>query len=149
MRLLICVGMLAVIAGCGSPGVPQPPELELARPVRDLRAVRKGNEVRLTWTVPGETTDHRAFRHAGPTQICRSVGIAAHECSPVAELPTPESGRCPSSRQFEECFASRQKYSGYLYRSPIAGVAITVRDSRLVLHGKCPQLVRAQCWGFE
>lgn len=82
--------MLALTAGCAAPGAPEPPSLELARPVRDLKATRKGNEVHLTWSVPTETTDHHAFRHVGPTQICRSLGAPMHECVRLSELPTPQ-----------------------------------------------------------
>jgi len=80
--------MLAVVAGCGTPGIPEPPSLELARPVTDLRAVRKGNEVRLTWSVPQLTEDHQIFRHAGSTRVCRSIGSPLHACdTPVDDLP--------------------------------------------------------------
>jgi hypothetical protein len=84
---------VALLATCGTPGIPEPPSLELARPVRDLRAARKGNEVHLTWSVPEETTDRQTFRHVGPTRICRNVGSLLHGCgTPVAELPTPKAG---------------------------------------------------------
>ena len=80
---------VALLASCGTPGIPEPPSLELARPVRDLKAVRKGNEVHLTWSVPEETEDRQTFRHAGPTRICRSVGSPLRDCgTAVVELPT-------------------------------------------------------------
>jgi hypothetical protein len=75
--------------GCAAPGAPEPPSLELARPVRDLRATRKGSEVHLTWSVPTETVDHHSFRRVGPTQVCRTLGVSTRECTPVAEVPTP------------------------------------------------------------
>lgn len=90
LKLGLCLVVAAVCVRCGAPGIPEPPSLELARPVRDLTAVRKGNEVHLTWSVPTETTDHQAFRHAGGTQICRTFGAAIHQCgTPISELPTP------------------------------------------------------------
>lgn len=64
---------LAVLSACGSPGPPLPPSLELARPVTDLRATRKGSTVTLTWTAPTRTTDGHNIRHAGPTVICRAA----------------------------------------------------------------------------
>ena len=80
----------SIPAGCGSPGIPQPPSLELARPVTDLRATRKGNRVVLSWSVPVLTTDHHRFRHAGPTEICRSVDKEMIACGkPVGEHPPP------------------------------------------------------------
>src|SRR4029077_3163281 len=47
-----CAFVLAALCGCGSPGVPLPPSLDLPKPVTDLRAVRKGDKVYLMWTVP-------------------------------------------------------------------------------------------------
>lgn len=91
LTLALAIATMAGLTGCGAPGIPEPPSLELARPVRDLKAVRKGNEVRLTWSVPTETTDRQAFRHVGPTQICRGVGSSLAGCgTAVAEL-NPES----------------------------------------------------------
>lgn len=84
--------LLAGLLGCGTPGVPLPPSLELPAPVQDLRASRKGDAVTLAWTVPRETTDHTTvrLRHLGPTQVCRSLHVGMTECkNPVTEVPTP------------------------------------------------------------
>jgi hypothetical protein len=97
----ICLLMIVLAAGCGTPGIPEPPSLELARPVTDLRAVRKGNEVHLTWSVPELTEDHQSFRHAGLTRVCRRVGSPMRACeTPVVELPPhPASAHHISSRR--------------------------------------------------
>ncbi|OLE14816.1 MAG: hypothetical protein AUG89_00300 [Acidobacteria bacterium 13_1_20CM_4_56_7] len=88
LTLGIATGAVAFLASCGSPGIPEPPSLELARPVSDLRAVRKGNQVHLSWSVPQVTEDHQTFRHTGPTRICRSVGSPLRDCGTiVTELP--------------------------------------------------------------
>jgi hypothetical protein len=56
--------------------------------VRDLKAVRKGNSVHLSWSVPEITEDHQIFRHVGPTRICRSIGSPMHDCETVViDLP--------------------------------------------------------------
>jgi len=85
MRIHAIAGLLllALLAGCGTPGMPLPPSLELPQPVQDLRASRKGDTVYLVWTVPHETTDRTAvrLRHLGPTQICRSLSVGMVECS--------------------------------------------------------------------
>lgn len=70
--LIICLAGLLCLAGCASPGAPQPPSLQLARPVDDLSATRKGSSVLLTWTPPTQTTDGANIKKAGQTQICRS-----------------------------------------------------------------------------
>src|SRR5436305_1848815 len=88
LTLGIATGAVTLLASCGTPGIPEPPSLELARPVSDLRAVRKGNEVHLSWSVPQLTEDHQTFRHTGPTRICRSVGSPLRDCGTiVTELP--------------------------------------------------------------
>jgi hypothetical protein len=62
-------------AGCGAPGTPLPPSLELPRTASDLAAVRKGNTVTLTWTMPAQTTDGQNLRanKLGPAHVCRAV----------------------------------------------------------------------------
>jgi len=90
-KLLLLMFGAAALAGCGVPGVPKPPSLDLPQPVTDLRAVRKGDSVYLGWTVPNETTDRLAARHLGPTRICRSVDSAMNECAnPAGEVPAPQ-----------------------------------------------------------
>jgi hypothetical protein len=86
---------LLTLTGCGSPGAPLPPSLELARPVSNLRAVRKGNTVYLTWSAPETTTDRHNIRHPGPTEVCRAVGKTMSDCGvavarvPFAKPPSP------------------------------------------------------------
>ena len=84
---LLC---LSLLSACGSPGVPLPPSLELARPVTDLRAARKGSTVTLTWTAPTKTTDGHNIRHAGPTEICRAAETMKQCSIPVAKLAPPK-----------------------------------------------------------
>jgi hypothetical protein len=85
---MFCIAALAAGCGCGSPGAPVPPSLELPKPVHDLRAFRKGDQVRLTWTVPSKTTEGQSVRHRGPTLICRSMDASMNECgAPVASVP--------------------------------------------------------------
>jgi hypothetical protein len=108
LQLGMCLFMTILGASCGTPGIPEPPSLELARPVRDLKAVRKGNEVHLSWSVPEQTEDHQAFRHVGPTRICRSMGSPMHDCGTVVMELSPQKGlpqrvssrrRAPKSQQ--------------------------------------------------
>src|SRR5690242_9094343 len=85
----IVVGaLLGINAGCGAPGVPVPPSLELPQPVSDLHAMRKGDNVLLVWTAPTRTTDGRTIRHPGPTVICRSLEPLQKDCATaLAEIP--------------------------------------------------------------
>ncbi len=90
-NILVCVLGNAVLVSCGYPGVPIPPALELAKPVTDLRAARKGDRVYLAWTVPAKTTDRQTVRHPGVTRICRSLEVLVADCrNPAAEIPAAQ-----------------------------------------------------------
>jgi len=81
--------LLALIcaSSCGWPGPPLPPSLQLPKPVNDLRAARKGDQVILTWTEPTRTTERQSIRHPGPFRICRNLGQSIHDCgNPVGEI---------------------------------------------------------------
>jgi hypothetical protein len=83
--LLLFLSMPLVFTACATIGPPQPPSLELPKPPADLRAVRKGDRVILTWTAPSVTTDRQRARSAGPTRICRGVEAELTRCTPVGE----------------------------------------------------------------
>ena len=131
-RILFCFTSALLLCNCGSPGIPEPPELELARPVRDLQAVRKGNEVRLTWTVPTETTDHRIFRRLGNTQVCRSIGAAMSGCPAIVDLPPKEVGGGKSGpNPLQSAAAAQVSYTDHLSsrletQSPLADIIYAV-----------------------
>lgn len=88
---VLALGLFLATFGCAAPGPPQPPSLELPLPATDLKAVRKGDKVLLSWTLPAETTDGDGIRFAGPTRICRSQQDKITECdAPVREVTVPE-----------------------------------------------------------
>jgi hypothetical protein len=95
-HVLIFVLATAFLAGCGTPGVPLPPSLELPKPVTDLRAARKADKVYLSWSVPTQTTDGQTVRRLGPAQICRAIDSVIKECgTPAGTIPpasVPQSG---------------------------------------------------------
>jgi hypothetical protein len=78
-----------LLGACASMAPPQPPSLDLPKPPTDLRAVRKGDTVVLTWTVPDRTTDKQRIRltttqggkaQIGTTQICRGTELPLTQC---------------------------------------------------------------------
>lgn len=91
MRVFILLIVAAMLGGCGTPGAPQPPSLQLPLPPADLVAERQGDHVVLTWTAPQRTTDKQPIRHAGKTRICRvlrpQVLVASGEPIPVSAQP--------------------------------------------------------------
>ena len=80
---------ISFVTGCGTPGAPVPPSLNLAKLVSDLQATRAGSQVTLTWTVPTQTTDAAAFRHRGGTNICRAVDHTIDHCDAIATVNAP------------------------------------------------------------
>jgi hypothetical protein len=77
--------MLLALAGCASPGAPQPPSLHLPRPVSDLQAQRVGDHVQLRWTMPGDTTDGLALAGQKKVTVCRRIGAGV--CAQVQSFP--------------------------------------------------------------
>jgi hypothetical protein len=76
--------VLVVLAGCGTPGAPQPPSLNLPDRVTDLSAVRAGDRVSLTWTMPRRNTDKLPLKSNVEVRVCRREG--AGECVTAGEL---------------------------------------------------------------
>lgn len=108
LKRALCAALLS-LTGCGVPGIPKPPSLDLPQPVTDLRAIRKGDMVFLAWTIPTETTDSLRVRHPGVTRICRNTDPAASDCAnPIATVapPTPESQKKKLAAPSEKLQAS-------------------------------------------
>jgi hypothetical protein len=94
LRLYCCIvglAAIAVLSGCGTPGSPQLPSLQLAKPVDDLIAARKGNQVQLDWTLPRKNTDRTLIKNMPMARICRHEGTGLMGgCTEVAHVPTPK-----------------------------------------------------------
>jgi hypothetical protein len=89
-KFIAAAGLCLLLASCAQTGPPLPPSLELPKPASDLRAVRKGNHVTLTWSEPTLTTDRQTVRYIGPTVVCRSLENEITTCgTPVATLAAP------------------------------------------------------------
>ncbi len=82
---LVAAFAFAALAGCGMPGAPQPPSLNLAVPVSDLSAVRTGGQVALAWTMPAKTTDKVLLKGNIAVRVCRNQ-TSDPRCSVAATL---------------------------------------------------------------
>jgi len=81
--------LATLLAGCGTPGAPLPPSLNLPNPVTNLTAVRTGEHVALTWTMPRRNTDKLLLKGEIDVSVCRKEGAGA--CEPAGHLTeTPE-----------------------------------------------------------
>lgn len=77
----LAIAIPTILAGCGTPAAPQPPSLNLPDLVEDLNAVRAGNNVALSWTMPKRTTDKAPLKSDVEARICRREG--AGECDQI------------------------------------------------------------------
>jgi hypothetical protein len=75
----------SILTGCGMPGAPLPPSLNLPVPVTDLSAVRTGGQVALTWTMPAKTTDKVLLKGDITIRVCRNES-ASTRCSIATTL---------------------------------------------------------------
>src|SRR5437016_10904640 len=116
MRTPVLIFLIVVLCltGCGTPGAPQPPSLNIPKPIHDLAASRKGEVITLTWTNPTETTDGALVKRTGKIFVQRgfvaSVSSAPASASPLAELPLApalKDGQ-PSTPVFRDSLANIQ-----------------------------------------
>jgi len=90
MRGLFLFILLGCVTGCGVPGAPQPPSTGIPKFVGDLKAVRKGDTVTLTWTTPTDTSDGELIRKPGKMVVERALGTGREtevSFQPISELP--------------------------------------------------------------
>ena len=73
------------LTGCGTPGSPLPPSLNLPARVTDLAATRAGNQVTLTWTMPRRTTDRILLKDPLTVRACWSDANA--QCIAAGQKP--------------------------------------------------------------
>jgi hypothetical protein len=82
----VAVTMAAlVLAGCGLPGAPLPPTLNLPNRVTDLSAARAGDRVSLHWTMPTHNTDKMLLTNGVDVSVCRKES-AAGDCVTAGTL---------------------------------------------------------------
>jgi hypothetical protein len=80
----LAASTIAALAGCGTPGSPQPPSLNLPDRVTDLSAVRAGDRVTITWTNPKRNTDKLPLKTNVGVRVCRKEGTG--ECVTAGQL---------------------------------------------------------------
>lgn len=84
---LLALGAPLVFTACANVGPPQPPSLELPKPPADLRAVRKGGRVVLSWTRPSVTTDRQNLRGSVSVLVCRTAKASMDGCrNPIGRM---------------------------------------------------------------
>jgi len=77
IAMMVALAAAVVLAGCGTPGAPQPPSLNLPDRVEDLAANRSGSMVSLTWAMPKKNTDKLLLQGNVTVRVCRREGAGA------------------------------------------------------------------------
>lgn len=141
------------IGGCGLPGAPLPPTLNLPKPVADLTAARAGDQVSLHWTTPERNTDHLLLKGNVQLRICRRqragepcAAVATVQFAPGAagefaeNLPAPLAGGSPRALSyFVEALNSKGRSAGLSNAAVVlagaAPPAITGLNAEMVKDG--------------
>jgi hypothetical protein len=76
---------ISALAGCGMPGAPQPPSLNLPNRVTSLSAVRTGDRVELNWKMPIRNTDKVTLKAPITARVCRNESSATR-CNAITTL---------------------------------------------------------------
>lgn len=79
------LGAALLVVGCGMPGAPLPPSLNLPDPVTNLSAVRTGDRVALSWTTSIRNTDKMLLKGKIAVRVCRNE-TATTGCTATARL---------------------------------------------------------------
>lgn len=147
----------SALSGCGTPAAPQPPSLNLPARVADLEAVRAGNQVTLTWTMPKRNTDRLLLKDKVRARVCRQEGSGPCDeagtvvsFAPGAQatfadtLPLKEISEQPRALSYFVELKNRNGRSAGLSNAatvlagaapaPVAGLSAEVRKAGVVLH---------------
>jgi hypothetical protein len=156
-RLALGMALAAGLAGCGTPGAPQPPSLNLPDPVSDLSATRTGDQVTLTWTIPKKNTDKLAMKESVQASVCRKEGAGrceavggTMELAPGAAgtwsetLPAGLAAGAPRTLSYFVELTNRKGRTAGLSNAavvlagaapgPVAGLTAEVRKDGVVVH---------------
>jgi hypothetical protein len=150
-------GIALVLSGCGTPGAPQPPSLNLPELVNNLAATRTGDLVTLTWKMPRKNTDKLLLKGNILVHVCRkevsgscvqapaNLLLAPNAAGAFTEtLPTNLAAGAPRSLTYFVELVNRNGRSAGLSNPavvlagqappPIAGLTATVIKAGVVLH---------------
>ena len=105
---LLSLSFFVLLPGCGTPGAPQPPSLNLPDRVTDLSATRVGDKVSLTWTMPRRNTDKIPLKASIDARICRREGKidAAPSCIAAGERHFPPAADATFSETLPSALSS-------------------------------------------
>lgn len=137
---VLAAGLLA--AGCGLPGAPLPPTLNLPQPVKDLSAARAGNQVALHWTMPSRTTDKLLLKGNVTVRVCRREA-ATGPCATAATLQLTPDGAATFTDALPAALASGvpRPLSYFVEINNSNGRSAGLSNGATVLAGEAPPAI--------
>jgi hypothetical protein len=87
---------LVLLAGCGYPGDPKPPALEIPSRVTDLRAAEYGGNILVEFTLPPLTTEGLALTKVRSVELRVSAGTTSQNVDLKAAGPGPIHDEIPA-----------------------------------------------------
>jgi hypothetical protein len=137
--------MMLSAAGCGTPGAPQPPSLNLPDRVDDLAATRVGNQVSLTWTMPKRNTDRIPLKGSLDVEICRKQGgdFSATLCEPAGkvQLAPASAGAFSDTLPIDAVAGPLRKLTYFVEIKNQRGRSAGLSNPAVVLAGQSPSPV--------
>lgn len=132
-----------VLAGCGMPAAPLPPSLNLPSPITDLDAVRTGDRVRLTWTMPRKNTDKLLLKDNVDVRICRRQA-ASQACVQAGSLRLAPGVRGAFSEELPQELATGtpRTLSYFVVLRNKRGKSAGPSNAAVVLAGEAPAAVK-------
>ena len=123
-------------------GAPLPPSLNLPAPVSDLAAVRTGNRVSLTWTMPKKNTDKLLLKGNIDVRICRKQG-AQEACGAAGQLKLAPDGAGVFSEELPQELAAGapRELTYYVELRNRNGKSAGLSNGAVVLAGAAPAAV--------
>lgn len=145
---LLGLGWCALLPGCGTPGAPQPPSLNLPDAVGDLWASRAGNEVTLSWTMPKRNTDRTVIKGEVAVRVCRrendtrgAGAIACHGIGPDLMLAPAASGSYKETLPAELMTGAPRPVSYFVELRNKRGRSAGLSNAAVVLAGEAPSQI--------
>jgi hypothetical protein len=141
--LAAAIGLVSSgLAGCGTPGVPLPPSLNLPDPVSDLSADRTGDAVKLTWTMPEKNTDKLKLKDSVLVHICRREGDGAcAQAGADLTLPPKADGTFTETLPSALATGSPRKLTYFVELKNKKGRSAGLSNGAVILAGQAPPAV--------
>lgn len=143
MILAVAFPLAVLLAGCGMPGTPQPPSLNLPEKATDLAAARNGDQVTLTWTMPRSSTDKLLLKGMVQARVCRAglaTGTGAEACTAVGstQFAPGADASLTESLPSELASGSARKLTYYVELVNRKGRSAGLSNAASVAAGKVP-----------